>query len=582
MDRTKASAQGEGGSPLRGRPWLASYAPGVEPEIVVPAESLPEMLATSAKHFGSRVALDFFGAETTYTELGEQVSRAAEALRVQGVSAGDRVALVLPNCPQHVVAFYATLRLGAVVVEHNPLYTPTELEHQLADCGATVVVCWDKTAPVIDVLRGMTSVRTILAVDLSSALPWRKRLALRLPVAKARAARTAMTGPVPPRVLSWEQVSSSTGPLDAAHPQPRPQDVALLQYTGGTTGTPKGAVLTHRNLRANAAQGRAWMPGLKDGEETVYAVLPLFHAYGLTLCLTFSMSVGATLVLLPRFDLDQMIEAIGRRPPTFLPAVPPIYERLAAAAREGHVDLTSIRYAISGAMALPPAVVETWESVSGGLLVEGYGMTETSPISLGNPAAATRRPGTVGVPFPSTRIRIVDPDDSSQDRPIGQRGELLIAGPQVFAGYWNAPKETAEVLLSGGWVRTGDIAVADADGFVSIVDRIKELIITGGFNVYPSEVEDVLRDLAEIDDLAVVGVRAATDAGEEVVVAVVPVPGATVDPDRVRAYAHERLTGYKVPRRVVIMDELPRSQIGKILRRRVRDRIEAMETFGAG
>jgi long-chain acyl-CoA synthetase len=294
------------------------------------------------------------------------------------------------------------------------------------------------------------------------------------------------------------------------------------------------------------------------------------------------MSVGATLVLLPRFDLDQMIEAIGRRPPTFLPAVPPIYERLAAAAREGHVDLTSIRYAISGAMALPPAVVETWESVSGGLLVEGYGMTETSPISLGNPAAATRRPGTVGVPLPSTRIRIVDPDDLSQDRPIGQRGELLIAGPQVFAGYWNAPKETAEVLLPGGWVRTGDIAVADADGFVSIVDRIKELIITGGFNVYPSEVEDVLRDLAEIDDLAVVGVRAATDAGEEVVVAVVPVPGATVDPDRVRAYAHERLTGYKVPRRVVIMDELPRSQIGKILRRRVRDRIEAMETFGAG
>jgi long-chain acyl-CoA synthetase len=582
MDRAGTSEQGQDRGPLSGRPWLASYAPGVEPDVEVPAESLPEMLAASALRFGDRVALDFFGAETRYVQLADQVSRAAEALRVAGVRVGDRVALVLPNCPQHVVAFYATLRLGAVVVEHNPLYTATELEHQLSDCGATVVVCWDKTAAVIDGLRGQTEVRTILAVDLTTALPWRKRLALRLPVAKARSARAAMTGPVPHQMLSWERVSSSAGLLDPAHPGPRPEDVALLQYTGGTTGTPKGAVLTHRNLRANAAQGRAWMPGLDDGEETVYAVLPLFHAYGLTLCLTYSMSVGATLVLLPRFDLDQMVEAMHRRPPTFLPAVPPIYERLAAAAREGRVNLTSIRYAISGAMALPPSLVETWESVSGGLLVEGYGMTETSPISLGNPAATTRRPGTVGVPFPSTRIRIVDPEDPLVDLLIGEPGELLIGGPQVFAGYWNCPNETAAVLLPGGWLRTGDIAVADRDGFVSIVDRIKELIITGGFNVYPSEVEDVLRALPEIDDLAVVGVPAAGDTGEEVVVAVVPVAGATVDPDRVRAYARERLAGYKVPRRVVIMDDLPRSQIGKIIRRRVRDLVEAMETFDAG
>ncbi|HEY5247242.1 MAG TPA: long-chain-fatty-acid--CoA ligase [Dermatophilaceae bacterium] len=582
MDRAATSEQREGGSPLSGRPWLKSYAPGVEAEVQVRHQSLPEMLASSGVRFGDRVALDFFGAETTYGELAEQVSRAAQALHAAGVSAGDRVALVLPNCPQHVVAFYATLRLGAVVVEHNPLYTATELAHQLSSCGAKVAVCWDKTAAVIDGLRAQTAVQTILAVDLTTALPWRKRLALRLPVAKARAARAAMTGPVPQGVLSWESVSESTGPLAPAHPQPGPTDVALLQYTGGTTGTPKGAVLTHRNLLTNAAQGQAWMPGLKDGEETVYAVLPLFHAYGLTLCLTYSMSVGATLVLLPRFDLDQMLEAIARRPPTFLPAVPPIYERLAAAARDGRVDLTSIRYAISGAMALPPALVERWESVSGGLLVEGYGMTETSPVSLGNPAAETRRPGTVGVPFPSTRIRIVDPDDPCRDLPIGAPGELLIGGPQVFAGYWNAPAETAAVLLPGGWLRTGDIVVADADGFVTIVDRIKELIVTGGFNVYPSEVEDVLRDLPEIADLAVVGVRSTGDTGEEVVVAVVPVAGVTVDPERVRAYAHERLTGYKVPRRVVIVDDLPRSQIGKILRRRVRDRIEAMGAFDPG
>ena len=579
LDAPGTWEQEEDGGPLGGRPWLSSYAPGVTAEVQVPPESLVQMLAASASRFGEQVALDFFGAETTYVQLADQVSRAAEALRGLGVQAGDRVGLVLPNCPQHVVAFYAILRLGAVVVEHNPLYTASELEHQLSDCGATVALCWDKTAAVLDSVRSRTALRTILAVDLTTALPWRKRLALRAPVAKARAARAAMTGPVPSGVLSWERVSSLSGPLQASWPQPRPQDVALLQYTGGTTGRPKGAVLTHRNLRVNAAQGRAWMPGLKDGQETVYAVLPLFHAYGLTLCLTFAMSVGATLVLLPRFDLDQMIDAIRRRPPTFLPAVPPIYERLGAAAREGRVDLTSIRYAISGAMALPPAVVQTWESVSGGLLVEGYGMTETSPISLGNPAAATRRPGTVGVPFPSTRIRIVDPDDPGKDLRIGQRGELLIAGPQVFAGYWNCPEETAAVLLPGGWLRTGDIAVADADGFVRIVDRIKEVIVTGGFNVYPSEVEEVLRDLPEIDDLAVVGVRGAGDVGEQVVVAIVPTAGATVDPDRVSAHARERLTGYKVPRRVVIMNDLPRSQIGKILRRTVRDRIEALDAF---
>jgi len=568
--------------PLSARPWLVSYAPGVPPDVDVPVESLPEMLAASARRYGHRVALDFFGAETTYAQLAEAVSRAAEALRRLGVRADDRVALVLPNCPQHVVAFYAVLRLGAVVVEHNPLYTEPELEHQLSDSGATVAVCWDKTAPLVDGLRDRTAVRTVLAVDLATALPWRKRLALRLPVAKAKAARAAMTGPVPDTVERWESFASSTGPLDPAYPQPRPEDTALLQYTGGTTGTPKGAILSHRNLRANAAQGRAWMPGLKDGEETVYAVLPLFHAYGLTLCLTFSMSVGATLVLLPRFDLDQMLEAIRRRPPTFLPAVPPIYERVAVAARQRGVDLRSIRFAISGAMALPPAVVETWEAVTGGLLVEGYGMTETSPVSLGNPAAPTRRPGMVGVPFPSTEIRIVDPDHPLENLPIGAAGELLIRGPQVFGGYWNRPEESAAVLLPGGWLRTGDIAIADDDGFVRIVDRIKELIITGGFNVYPSEVEDVLRELPEIDDVAAVGVRGGGDAGEDVVVAVVPAAGATVDPERVRAYARERLTGYKVPRRVVIVDELPRSQVGKVLHRRVRDLVEAIEVLGAG
>ncbi|MFX0592750.1 long-chain-fatty-acid--CoA ligase [Melissospora conviva] len=550
------------------RPWVRSYAPGVPATVAESPESLVDLLNNAAARFGPRVALDFYGATTTYTELQGQVAGAAEALRRLGVGKDDRVALILPNCPQHIVAFYAALRLGAIVIEHNPLYTAEELRTQLADHGAEVVIAWNKVVPLVQEVAGQTSVKTIVAVDLSRALPRLKQLALRLPIAKARATREAMTSPVA-GVLQWEKLVARTPPLAADYPAPGPDDTALLQYTGGTTGTPKGAVLTHRNLRANAAQGRAWMPGLRDGEETVYAVLPLFHAYGLTLCLTFSVSIGATLVLFPRFDLEQVLEAIPRRPVTFLPAVPPIYERLATAARERGLDLTSARFSLSGAMALPPATVELWESVTGGLLVEGYGMTETSPVALGNPASPERRPGTVGVPFPSTDIRIVDPEDPARDREAGEAGELLIRGPQVFAGYWQRPEETAKALLPGGWLRTGDVVVMDGDGFVTVVDRIKELIITGGFNVYPSEVEDALRRVPGVADAAAVGLPTA-NGGEEVVAAVVLAPDATVDPDGIRAASRAYLAGYKVPRRVVVVDDLPRSMIGKVLRREVR------------
>ena len=346
----------------------------------------------------------------------------------------------------------------------------------------------------------------------------------------------------------------------------------MLQYTGGTTGVPKGAILTHRNLRSNAAQGRAWVPGLEDGQEVVYAVLPLFHAYGLTLCLTFAMSIGATLVLFPRFDVDQTLEAVRRRPATFLPGVPPVYQALADAAQDRDVDLHTIRYAISGAMSLPPATVDVWESVTGGLLVEGYGMTETSPISVGNPVAASRRPGTVGVPFPATDVRIVDPDDPATDRALGEPGELLVRGPQVFAGYWGRPDDTAAVLLEDGWIRTGDVVVMDADGFITVVDRIKELIITGGFNVYPSEVEEALRQIDGVADAAAVGLPDGS-GGERVVAAVVLEGDARLDPDELRDATRAHLAGYKVPRQVFIVDELPRSMIGKVLHRTVRDRL---------
>jgi long-chain acyl-CoA synthetase len=554
------------------RPWASSYAPGVPLDIDVPEESLVDLLEASARRFGALVALDFFGATTTYTELADQVARAAEGLRRLGVGAGDRVALVMPNCPQHVVAFYAVLRLGAVVVEHNPLYTEEEMTFQLADHRPTAVVAWDKVAPMVRRVVEPLGVRTVLAVNLPSALPLLKRIALRLPVAKARETRAAMTAPAP-GIQRWESLLASPA-LAADHPRPATVDTALLQYTGGTTGRPKAAVLTHRNLRANAAQGRSWVPGLVDGEEVVYAVLPLFHAYGLTLCLTFSMSIGATLVLMPRFDVAMVLEAMRRRPATFLPAVPPIYERLATAALEQGTDLTSIRYAISGAMSLPADTAALWESATGGLLVEGYGMTETSPVALGNPVSPGRRIGTIGVPFPSTEVRVVDRHDSSRDLAHGEAGELLLRGPQVFAGYWERSHETAEVVLQDGWIRTGDVVVMDDDGFFTIVDRIKELIITGGFNVYPSEVEHALRELPGIEDAAVVGLPTG-DGDEEVVAAVVLQPGSVLDAEAVRAQCREHVAAYKVPRRVFAVDSLPVSIIGKVLRRHVREELLA-------
>ncbi len=557
--------------PTHDRPWAGNYAPGVPLDIEVPDESLSDLVETSARRFGPRVALDFFGATTTYADLGTQIARAAEGLRRLGIGKGDRVALVLPNCPQHVVAFYAVLRLGAVVVEHNPLYTAEEMSIQFADHRPRAAIVWDKIASMVRDIATPLGVETFLAVNLPAALPTRSRWALRLPLAKARTARAAMTAPAP-GMPSWEAMVAGSTPLSADHPRPDAGDVALLQYTGGTTGRPKAAVLTHRNLRANAAQGRAWLPGMSDGTEVVYGVLPLFHAFGLTLCLTFAVSVGATIVLFPRFDVDMVLTAMRRRPATFLPAVPPIYERLATAAGERGVDLRSIAYSFSGAMPLPEATATLWESVAGGLLVEGYGLTEMSPIALGNPATRDRRVGSVGVPFPSTQARVVDRSDPGVVLGPGEPGELLVRGPQAFAGYWERPDETAAAITDDGWVRTGDIVVMDDDGFFTIVDRIKELIITGGFNVYPSEVEDALRQLPGIVDAAVVGLPS-PGGSEEVTAAVILEPSATLDEDAIREGCRARLAAYKVPRRIVAVDELPRSIIGKVLRREVRDQL---------
>ena len=552
------------------RPWLKNYQPGVPADIELPTESLVAMLERSVAEAGAAPALEFFGRRTSYTQLGEQVSRAAEGLRRLGVRAGDRVALILPNCPQHVVAFYAVLRLGAVVVEHNPLYTARELRHQFEDHQARVVIAWDKAAAAVREFPSDITIDHVVSVNLLEAFPTAKRLALALPVKKLRETRASLTAPAP-GTMPWKELLSH-GPIDPAHPRPSVTDLAAIQYTSGTTGRPKGAMLTHFNLYSNALQGEAWMAGAEYRKEIFYAILPMFHAFGMTLYLTYGIRKQGLLVLFPKFDTDLVLAAMKKSPATVYCAVPPIYERTAMAAKEKGISLRSCKYCISGAMNLPGHVVELWESVSGGLLVEGYGMTESSPVALGNPFHPTRRTGTIGVPFPSTLMKVVDLDNPSEEVLQGQPGELLLKGPQVFQGYWNNPEETARTLTADGWLRTGDVVTVDADGFTTVVDRAKELIITGGFNVSPTEVEAVLRLHPDIRDAAVVG-KPLERGGEMVVAAVELEPGTELDEDALRAHCREHLAGYKVPRRVVPVTDLPRSMLGKILRKQVREEV---------
>ncbi|WP_194420956.1 long-chain-fatty-acid--CoA ligase [Microbacterium abyssi] len=554
------------------RAWNRFYAPGTPIDIEPVAGSLSDLLDERVAQWSDRPAIAFFDRTLTYRELGDRVSRVANGLREMGVKAGDRVALIMPNAPQHVIAFYAVLRLGAVVVEHNPLYTRDELEVQFRDHGADVVITWDKVVPTLRALPDGIRPRRIVAVDVTRAMPFTTRLALSLPIAKARESRAKLTAPAP-GAIPFAKLEKSA-PLPASHPRPKAGDLACLQYTSGTTGTPKGAMITHANLWANARQGAAWMPDFTRGDGRIYGLLPMFHSFGVLLSVIYSVETGSCAVLFPTFDPELVEKAAKKFPPTFVPAVPPMFDRLARVAKEGKLDLSGVVYAISGAMTLTPAIVKRWEDQAESMLNEGYGLTETSPVALANPFTDHRRIGAIGIPFPSTDIKVVDPNEPTREVALGESGELLIHGPQVFQGYWNRPEETAATLLEGGWLRTGDLVVQDDDGFVTVVDRKKEIIITGGFNVSPSEVELVLVTVPGVAASAVVGMP--RGSGAEVVTAVVVLEdGASFDEDAARETARAHLAEYKRPSAYVVWEELPTSLIGKVLRRRVRETLIA-------
>ena len=552
-------------------PWLAHYPSAVPHTVKVPSESLVALIAKAAKTDPKAAATAFFGATMTYGKLYTQVLQAAEGLRRLGVGPGDRVAIILPNCPQHIVAFYAVLRLGGIVVEHNPLYTSRELRHMLEDHSARVAICWDVAVPKLRDQPGDVELDHIISVNLTHAMPMLKSWALHLP--GLRRMRKKLTAKAP-GTMPWEKLLKVPPLQDEKFAQADPDELAAIQYTSGTTAQPKGAMLTHRNLYTNTVQARAWLCGLREGAETFYAVLPMFHVFGLTLNMTLGVLLRAKIVLFPTPDPAMVLDEAKHNPPTVIGAVPPIFAALASLALRRHISLASAQFCFSGAMALTREVNDLWESAGGGHLVEGYGMTESSPASFGNPMSDQRRLGTIGLPWPNMDAKVVNQDDPSREVAPGQPGELLIKGPNVFVGYWNNPMETSETLLPDGWLRTGDIVVMDEDGFTTIVDRKKELINTSGFNVAPTEVESVLRGEPSISDVAVIGVPDRR-RGEMVIAAVVLKPDATLDEDALRAFAKQRLTGYKVPRRFIAVDELPKSILGKVLRAPVRDQLIA-------
>ena len=561
--RVPARRRGMPDAALIERPWLASYPPGVPETYDYPLVPLTRFLDDAAQDFPHTEAVEFLGYSLTYRELRDQVDRFATALHNLGVRKGDRVGIVLPNCPQHVVAVFAILRLGAIVAENNPLYTEAELEHQINDSGCTVLIVLDPVYQRIAKLKGkLPTVRHVVCTGIQDALPFPKNLLFPL---KGKKDGTYYAIPEGEGVLRFTELVARTAPaVRQADVDPR-EDLAMLVYTGGTTGVSKGVMLTHFNLVANAFQARLWMPDVQAGRENILCVLPFFHSYGLTTELTLGILSAATLTLLPRFDVDMVLKTIDKRKPTLFPGVPTIYVALNNAVDVKKYDLTSVRACLSGAAPLPVEVGRQFEELTGAKLREGYGLTETSPLTHANPIYGKAKKGSIGLPVTDTVCAIVDLEDPTKLVEPGQPGELAIWGPQVMKGYWRRQDATDD-MIKEGWLLTGDIAQIDEEGYFAIVDRKKDMIIAGGFNIYPRDIEEVLYEHPKVEKAVVAGIPD-TYRGETVKAYIVLKQGQRATAEEMDAWCREKLAAYKVPKDYEFRAELPETMVGKVLRR---------------
>jgi long-chain acyl-CoA synthetase len=582
MDETPVTSADHSSTPIGRtewsgeRPWLAHYHDGVPQTVTIPNASLATLFDQAVSRYGASAAIEYYGATISYAQLGSLVDHFARALISLGVQHGDRVSLCLANVPQFPIAFFGAMKAGAVVVPTNPLYTEPELEHQLSDAGVKVIVALTQALPNILAVRARTPVAHIIATGPEDYMP--RALALAY---KAKEMRDSLGKPRPDHralraeqwFLEFKHVIGQTHDRQGfevfALPEPAAaEDLAILQYTGGTTGVAKGAMLTHRNLVANATQIWAWSELGTGTQHKTLCAAPFFHVYGLTVGMNMSLINGATLVLLPRFTVAETLKTIEQRKPDLFPGVPAMYQALARAVAKKKADLSSIRICISGSAPLPPEVQAQFERISPARVVEGYGLTEASPVTHCNPVFGDRRAGTIGLPLPNTDAAIRD-RETGLFLPVGEQGELVVRGPQVTQGYWKRPDETAKTLRDG-WLLTGDIAVMSEDGYFSVVDRAKDMIIVGGLKVFPRQVEDVLYEHPKVLEAAVVGVPDA-QRGERVQAFIVLKPGEQATAEELTAFCRERLAPYKVPRIFEFRESLPKTTIGKVLRRQLRD-----------
>ncbi|HZP88231.1 MAG TPA: AMP-binding protein [Burkholderiales bacterium] len=556
--------------------WLKSYPPGVPAEIDVQAySSLKDILEKSCARYAERPAFTNMGTTLSYRQL-DRMSRAFGAY-LQGtlaLSKGDRVAIMLPNLLQYPVALFGALRVGMAVVNVNPLYTPRELEHQLCDSGAKVIVVLENFANTLQQVIDRTPVKHVLTTRIGDLLSFPMGAITNLVVKYVK-------GMVPdwhiPGAVDLRHALSAD---NLAPVEVSPDDVAFLQYTGGTTGVPKGAMLTHRNMVANLQQTVAWFGStLKEGNETVITALPLYHVFALTANLLTFLKIGAHNVLItnPR-DIPGFIKELKKVDFTAITGVNTLFNALLNAPEIREVKARTLKFAVGGGMAVQRAVAERWKEVFGVPLIEGYGLTETAPIVCANPLDAREFSGSIGLPLPSTQVSIRD--DSGAEVPLGEVGEICVRGPQVMKGYWNKPEETAKVFTADGWLRTGDMGFMDKRGFVKLVDRKKDLILVSGFNVYPNEVEDVVMAHPGVLEVAAIGVPD-EKSGEAVEIVVVKKDRSVTEADLIR-HCKTHLTGYKVPKRVVFRTEpLPKTNVGKILRRVIKEEEQAKQTRAA-
>jgi long-chain acyl-CoA synthetase len=545
------------------RPWLDQYEDGVPYTIGLPPAPMHRMLRSAARRFPLQTAILFEGGRLTYRRLNRESSRFANWLRALGVKPSDKVLLLLPNLPQTIIAYFGVLKAGAVVVFTTPLSEPEELTRQVRESGAKVLVTLTRLAETARVVKAETQLEHIIFTNVKDYLPEPKRLLFTL----TREAKEGHRLPFPlepgQHLLSGELYRH--GP-HAPEVEVRPNDLALIQFTSGTTAQPKGVMLSHQNLVANALQTRHWIPSLREGRERFLSVLPFSHVYGMTTAMNVPVALAATMIVLPSFASEQVLRAIQRYKPTLFPGVPTMFAALSNFPKVRRYGIQSIRACISGAAPLPVEVQEAFEKLTRGRLIEGYGLTEATTVTHANPLAGRRVVGSIGVPLPSTEAKIVDLA-TGKDAPPGKIGELAVRGPQVMLGYWNEPNEGREWITRDGWLLTGDVARMDEDGFFEVVARKREMILAGDYQVYPRDVEEVLYEHPKVQEVAVVGVQPARWPFQRVKAYVVPRRGTTIDQDELIALCKRRLEEYAVPWQIEFRDELPKNFMGKVLRR---------------